>query len=144
MRKILNVIPFVDNDGKRAIEVVYEDGREVVPFSEESLLKYRKQYEGKRYNKKEITKKVEIKNNIKHTDINIDKIADYIIENKEVILRRIKIFLVAAALIYGIKSCHDEFSNLPDVVLPDEEKEEVVTYDVSEYYANLDNKTKTK
>ena len=142
MKKILDIIPCLDNDGNRVIKIKYKNGYKIIPFSESELLKYKKKYESQN---DIIIKSVEIKTNTKNVDVNMDRFADYIINNKDVIVRRIKFILTIGALLYGIKSCHSEFSNLPDVVLPDEEKEEVVTYDVSEYYYNLNNnETKTK
>ena len=140
MKIIKDVIPFVSDDGSRAIEIVYDKGRKIVPFDETTLIKYRRIY----MKQHSVTNVVKTKTNT-NVDIDVDNFADYIINNKELILRRIKIALIIGALVYGIKSCHNEFSDLPDVVLPDEEKEEVITYDVSEYYYNLNNEeTMTK
>ncbi len=142
MKKILDIIPYLDNDGNRVIKIKYKNGYKIIPFSESELLKYKKKYESQN---NIIIKNVEIQTNTKNVDVNMDRFADYIINNKDVIVRRIKFILTIGALLYGIKSCHSEFSNLPDVVLPDEREEKVVTYNVSEYYYNLNNnETNTK
>ena len=144
MKKIVKVVPFIDSDGKRAIEVIYTKGKKIYPFSEDLLMAFKDYLDNDK--KKIIKDKVKVKTNTKNIDINMDKFADYIMneKNRDLIVRRIKIVLFAIGLAYLAKYIHDDFSTLPDVILPEEEKEEVVTYDVGEYYANLDSETMTK
>ena len=53
------------------------------------------------------------------------------------IVRRIEIVITAIGLAWLIKYMHQGFENIPDHILPEETKEEVITYNVSEYYNNL-------
>ena len=137
MKKIINIIPFIDSDGNRSIQVVYTNGKKILPFSEAALLKLRKEYERQRNTDKNIISNVRSKINIPNIDINIDKFASYVIDNKDMIVRRIEIVITAIGLAWLIKYMHQGFENIPDHVLPEETKEEVITYNVSEYYNNL-------
>lgn len=137
MKKIINIIPFIDTDGNRSIQVVYTNGKKILPFSEATLLKLRKEYERQRNTDKNIILNIINKINIPNIDINIDKFASYVIDNKDMIVRRIEIVITAIGLAWLIKYMHQGFENIPDHVLPEETKEEVITYNVSEYYNNL-------
>ena len=137
MKKLLKVKPFVDNDGNRVIKLVYTNSVKIIPFSEETFFKYRRELDKEKLKNKKVIKNVKSKTNVKDIDINIDRFADYIINNHDVIVRRIEIVITAIGLAWLIKYMHNGMEDIPNHVIIDDGIETPVTYDVSEYYMNL-------
>ena len=128
MAIIYSVLLNNNDSGKREIVIDYiKNGKHVIrrePYSEKALFKYKKKYEKQRADKNKIINYTEEKTRVKNLDINVETIANFIIEKQDVIFKIVTAGTIAILTGKAIFTIASDFKNLGSPIIPEEEIEE--------------------